>query len=88
MNILYVENHPSFAATVTQQFLSQHSVKIISGSLCTLLIGSGFILGICALFGISRHGRKGILGRAAVGVVVNGLLLVFMGLAVMRMIEH
>ena|ERR1035441_4906562 len=62
--------------------------KIITSSLCTLLIGSGLILGICALFGIPRHGRKGILGRAVVGIVVNGLFLVFMGLAVMRMTEH
>jgi hypothetical protein len=61
---------------------------IIIGSLCTLLIASGFILGISALFGVRRYGRKGILGRAIVGIVINGLLLIFMGLAVMRMTER
>ena len=29
MNILYVENHPAFAATVTRQFLSAHSVTVV-----------------------------------------------------------
>src|SRR5437867_3037292 len=29
MNILYVENHPVFAANVTRQFLSQHSVTVV-----------------------------------------------------------
>lgn len=62
--------------------------KIIVGSLCTLLISSGFILGICALFGIRRYGRKGILGRAIAGIAINGLLLIFMGFAVTRMAEH
>jgi DNA-binding NarL/FixJ family response regulator len=29
MNILYVENHPVFAQSVKQQFLSQHSVTVV-----------------------------------------------------------
>ena len=29
MNILYVENHPVFAATVTRQFLSKHSANVV-----------------------------------------------------------
>src|ERR1035437_6699310 len=62
--------------------------RIITGSLCTLRIGSGFLFGISALFGIRRYGGKGILGRAIVGIVINGLLLICMGLAVMRMTGH
>ena len=31
MNILYVENHAVFAASVVHQFLSQHSVTVVSG---------------------------------------------------------
>jgi DNA-binding response OmpR family regulator len=30
MKILYVENHPVFAAQVCQQFLSAHSVRVVS----------------------------------------------------------
>ncbi len=30
MNILYVENHPVFAETVTRQFLSKHSVTVVA----------------------------------------------------------
>jgi hypothetical protein len=33
---------------------------------------SGFILGIISLFGISRYGKKGILGYAIIGIVLNG----------------
>jgi hypothetical protein len=64
------------------------SARIITGSLCTLLIGLGFFFGITALFGIRRYGGKGILGRAIAGIVINGLLLICMGLAVMRMTGH
>jgi hypothetical protein len=32
-------------------------------------------LGIAALFGIRKHGRKGILAPALAGLVLNGLLL-------------
>ncbi len=42
-----------------------------------LLIVVGFILGIVALFGISKQGTKGILAPAIVGIVINGLLILF-----------
>src|ERR1700744_702258 len=35
----------------------------------------GLVFGIVALFGISKHGVKGILFQAAVGITINGLLL-------------
>ena len=35
----------------------------------------GLALGIAALFGIRKHGRKGILAPAAIGIVLNALLL-------------
>jgi len=35
----------------------------------------GFVLAIVALFGIRRHGRKGILAPALVGLGLNGLFL-------------
>ena len=42
----------------------------------TLLIALiGFVLGVIALFGIRRHGRKGILAPALTGLGINGFLL-------------
>jgi hypothetical protein len=37
----------------------------------------GLVLGVIALFGIRKHGRKGILTPAIVGIVLNALLLSF-----------
>lgn len=53
-------------------------VKIITGSLCVLLIVLGFVFGIVALFGVRRHGKKGILGRAIAGIAINGVIIAFM----------
>lgn len=61
---------------------------IITGSLCSLLIVLGLLFGIIALFGIRRYGKKGILGRAIAGILINGLLLFFMSLAIIKIIEH
>lgn len=46
---------------------------IISVAIFTLSTVSGFVLGIVSLFGIQRHGKKGILGYALAGIVLNGL---------------
>ena len=35
----------------------------------------GLVLGVVALFGIRKHGTKGILAPALVGILINGLLL-------------
>ena len=40
-----------------------------------LLIVVGLAFGIIALFGIPRHGMKGILVSAIAGITMNGLLL-------------
>ena len=48
---------------------------VASSALCLLIIG--LILAIVALFGISKHGTKGILAPAVVGIILNGLLLSF-----------
>lgn len=47
----------------------------ILGLLALLLLFLGLVFGIIALANIRRLGRKGILGRAATGVCVNGLFL-------------
>jgi hypothetical protein len=36
----------------------------------------GFVFGIAALFGIRRHGTKGILLPALIGIILNGLIIV------------
>jgi multisubunit Na+/H+ antiporter MnhC subunit len=41
-----------------------------------LLIVAGIVLGIIALFGVRRHGRKGILGFAITGIAINTFLVV------------
>ena len=41
------------------------------------LIGVGLIFGITALFGVSKHGSKGILLPAIVGIIICGLLILF-----------
>jgi hypothetical protein len=50
---------------------------MIVGMLAMLLILSGFVSSILALALAKRHGRKGILGRAIIGLCLNGLLLLF-----------
>jgi hypothetical protein len=57
------------------------------------LVVVGLILGIVALFGISKHGTKGILAPAIVGIIINGLLLSFVVTSVItsrarRMQQH
>lgn len=42
----------------------------------TLIIISGIVLGVIALFGIRRHGFKGIFGFALTGLVINTFLIV------------
>src|ERR1700722_539075 len=49
--------------------------RVIIELIALLLIVVGLIFGIVALFGISRHGSRGILAPAIVGMIINGLLL-------------
>ena len=58
------------------------SVKLITGSLCILLIVLGFVLGIVSLFGMRRHGKKRILGRAIAGICINGILIALMAMSI------
>jgi hypothetical protein len=51
---------------------------MIVGGTAILLILSGFVLGLVALVQTKRYGGQGILGRAIVGVCINGLLIALM----------
>ncbi len=56
-------------------FNRQIGARVIIELVALLLIVVGLIFGIIALFGISKHGTKGILAPAIVGIIINGLLL-------------
>jgi len=40
-----------------------------------LLIVAGFVLGVVAIFGIRKHGKKGILAPALIGIIINAVLI-------------
>lgn len=56
-------------------FGHQVAPPVLLDLLALALILTGIGMGIAALFGIRKHGRKGILVPALVGLVINGLLL-------------
>ena len=59
-----------------RQIIARKIIALVaSGVLCLVVVG--LIFGIVALFGISKHGTKGILVPAIVGIIINGLLLSF-----------
>jgi hypothetical protein len=51
------------------------SAPVIIDLVALLLIVVGLAFGVIALFGIPKHGVKGILAQALVGIILNGLLL-------------
>ena len=48
---------------------------MIVGSITNLLLVSGFILGVIALYRTKKCGREGIFGKAIAGVCINGLFI-------------
>ena len=56
-------------------FGGQVGARVIIELIALLLVIVGLVFGIIALFGISRHGSKGILAPAIVGIIINGLFL-------------
>ena len=56
-------------------FAHQVAGQVILELIALVLIVAGIGLGIAALFGIRKHGKKGILAPALVGLILNGLLL-------------
>lgn len=53
----------------------QIAARVVLELIALVLITVGICLGVAALFGIRKHGRKGILAPALVGLILNGLLL-------------
>lgn len=60
---------------VILMFGKQFIPGVILDLVGALFIIAGLALGIVALFGIRRHGSKGILAPAIIGLVINLLLL-------------
>jgi hypothetical protein len=59
-----------------RQIIARKMIAAVAA--CSLwLVVVGLIFGLVALFGISKHGTKGILVPAIVGIIINGLLLSF-----------
>jgi hypothetical protein len=56
-------------------FAHQVAGQVILELIALVLIVAGICLGIAALFGIRKHGKKGILAPALVGLILNSLLL-------------
>jgi predicted membrane protein len=56
-------------------FGHQVAARVILELIALVLIVAGICLGIAALFGIRKHGRKGIFAPALAGLILNGLLL-------------
>ena len=54
---------------------NRSGAKLIVELVALLLMVVGLLLGIIALLGIPRHGIKGILAPALVGIAINGLFL-------------
>src|SRR2546429_6780538 len=49
--------------------------RVLIEFIALFLMVIGLALGVIALFGIRKHGTKGILAPAIVGIILNGLLL-------------
>jgi len=56
-------------------FGGRTGAKVILELVALLLIVAGLGLGVVALFGIRKHGRKGILVPALIGIIINALLI-------------
>jgi hypothetical protein len=48
-------------------------VRVAIGITCSLLILTGFVCAVIGLANIRKHGRKGILVRSVVGLLINGI---------------
>jgi len=66
---------PLFMVLLSAIFAKRVSSPVIIDLVCLLLIVVGFTLGIIGLFGMRRHGPRGILGHAMAGIMINGFLI-------------
>src|SRR2546427_492399 len=55
-------------------FGGRTGAKVIIEMIALLLLVVGLVLGVIALFGIRKHGTRGILAPALAGILISGLL--------------
>ena len=55
--------------------MQDRSAAMVLATINMLLIVAGFILGIVALISVKKHSPERILGRAIIGIILNGLVL-------------
>ena len=70
---------------------SSRTVSLVVGALALIIVLAGLILGVLALFGIKKHGARGILVPAIVGIVLSSgylYLLISAILIVRRIVEE
>ena len=58
--------------TVNASPESSRSGMYVIGAINVILICTGFLLGVLSLFGMPKHGTKGILIKAFFGITFNG----------------
>jgi hypothetical protein len=56
-------------------FAGRLASRLVLDVVALFLVSAGFLFGLLALFGIPKHGAKGIFAPAIVGLLINGLLL-------------
>ena len=66
-----------FACLIFDRQIVARKIIPIFVEFALLLIAVGLVSGIVALFGVSKHGKKGILVPAIVGIIISGLLILF-----------
>jgi 4-amino-4-deoxy-L-arabinose transferase-like glycosyltransferase len=66
-----------FVLLIFNRQIGSRKIIALVASAALWLVVIGLVFGIVALFGISKHGTKGILAPAIVGIIINGLLLSF-----------
>jgi hypothetical protein len=66
-----------FALLIFDRQIVARKIIPIFVEFALLLIAVGLVSGIVALFGVSKHGKKGILVPAIVGIIISGLLILF-----------
>jgi hypothetical protein len=66
-----------FALLIFDRHIVARKIIPIIVQVALLLIVLGLVFSVVALFGVSKHGSKGILVPAIIGIIISGLLILF-----------
>jgi hypothetical protein len=62
---------------------AENTAQMVVGGVTVLMIVTGLVLGVIALFSVRRHGREKILTPAIVGVCINGVMVGLLAMGVL-----